>query len=61
MLLFSDARLNAEETVMLNNFFIQIIDRIGKICAKAKEFLPEVNVMLLYSIFKQMWIVNMAT
>ena len=37
----SDLKLSADETSLLNNFFIQLIDRIGKICLKAKQFLPE--------------------
>jgi hypothetical protein len=42
LLLMSDLKLSPDEIAMLNNFFIQLIDRIGKICVKVKFFLPDV-------------------
>lgn len=47
MLLMSDVKLQADEITALNNFFIQFGDRVGKICAKVKEYLPEVVVSII--------------
>lgn len=51
LLLMSDLKLSADETSLLNNFFIQLIDRIGKICLKAKQFLPEVQTPI-FAVFR---------
>jgi len=47
----SDLKLSADETSLLNDFFIQLIDRIGKICLKAKQFLPEVQTPI-FAVFR---------
>ena len=58
MLIMSDLKLMGQEVAVLNNFLIQLVDRIGKLCNKAKEFLPEV-ILILCSIFNQMPIINL--